>query len=164
MKIEFKQVRENEIYELAELASLIWHEFFPVLLSEEQINYMVDKFQSERAMQRQIEKENYTYYFIISNDVPAGYFGISNTSEYLFLSKLYLKREYRHKGIGKRAFDKIKELARDRKYNKIRLTVNKYNANTINAYDKYGFKIVDAAETDIGSGFIMDDYIMEYEL
>ena len=164
MKIEFKQVRENEIYELAELASLIWHEFFPVLLSEEQIDYMVDKFQSERAMKRQIEEENYTYYFIISNGETVGYFGISNFPDYLFLSKLYLKKEYRHKGLGRAAFDIIKEIAGKRNYSKIRLTVNKYNTNTINAYDKYGFKIVDAAETDIGSGFIMDDYIMEYEL
>ena len=49
-------------------------------------------------------------------------------------------------------------------YNKIRLTVNKYNQYTIDAYNKWGFKTVDSVVTDIGNGFVMDDYIMEYEI
>lgn len=104
-----------------------------------------------------MKTENYTYYFIIKDGAKAGYFGISDKKEYLFLSKLYIKKEYRHQGLGKKAFEKIKELANDKP---IRLTVNKYNTNTINAYKKWGFKIIDAVVTDIGSGFVMDDYIM----
>ena len=77
----------------------------------------------------------------------------------MFLSKLYIKKEFRHKGYGALAFDKIKSLG----YPRIRLTVNKNNKNTINAYLKYGFKTVDEDVTDIGSGFVMDDYIMEYQ-
>ena len=46
----------------------------------------------------------------------------------------------------------------------IQLTVNKNNTNTIKAYEKWGFKTIDSAVTDIGSGFVMDDYIMEYYL
>lgn len=44
---------------------------------------------------------------------------------------------------------------------KIQLTVNKHNINSINAYKKWGFKTIDSVVTDIGSGFVMDDYIME---
>lgn len=43
----------------------------------------------------------------------------------------------------------------------IYLTVNKNNTNTISAYIKLGFEIVDSIITDIGSNFVMDDYIME---
>ena len=74
------------------------------------------------------------------------------------MSKLYIKKEYRHKGIGTKAFEKIKELANNKP---IRLTVNKQNINSIKAYEKWGFKTIDAVVTDIGSGFVMDDYIME---
>ena len=56
------------------------------------------------------------------------------------------------------AFEKIKQLSQ---HKPIRLTVNKYNINTIKAYEKWGFKTVDAVVTDIGSGFVMDDFIME---
>lgn len=152
-------VKAENIKELASLASSIWHEYWTCILSPEQIDYMVENFQSEHAIKNQIENENYTYYFIVSNGEKAGYFGISDKKEYLFLSKLYIKKEYRNKGLGTEAFEKIKLLANN---NPIRLTVNKYNTNTIKAYEKWGFKTIDSVVTDIGSGFVMDDFIMEY--
>lgn len=118
---------------------------------------MVENFQSEKAIANQIKNENYSYYFILQNNEKAGYFGISYKKNYLFLSKLYIKKKFRHKGIGTKAFEKIKELADGKP---IRLTVNKHNTNSITAYKKWGFKTVDAVVTDIGSGFVMDDYIM----
>ena len=47
----------NEIQKLARLAEVIWHEHFPGLISEEQINYMVAQFQSESAIRDQLENK-----------------------------------------------------------------------------------------------------------
>lgn len=152
------KVEENEINELAELASEIWHEYWPCILTAEQIDYMVEKFQSKKAIKEQIKNENYTYYFIKVDNEIAGYLGVSDKKDYLFLSKLYIRKEFRHQGLGRLAFNEIKNLG----FKKIRLTVNKYNKNTINAYLKYGFKTIDSVVSDIGCGFVMDDYIMEY--
>ena len=41
------------------------------------------------------------------------------------------------------------------------LTVNKGNELAIRAYEGTGFETIDAVVTDIGEGFVMDDYIME---
>lgn len=126
---------------------------------------MLENFQSVNAIEKQLSEEHYNYYFISDeNNENIGYFGISNKENYMFLSKLYLSEEYRSKGIGKAAFEKIKQLTAKENLSTIRLTVNKYNTNTINAYKKWGFIITDAVITDIGSGFVMDDYIMEYYL
>ena len=152
------KVEENEINELTELASEIWHEYWPCILTAEQIDYMVEKFQSKKAIKEQIKNENYTYYFIKVDNEIAGYVGVSDKKDYLFLSKLYIRKEFRHQGLGRLAFNEIKNLG----FKKIRLTVNKYNKNTINAYLKYGFKTIDSVLSDIGCGFVMDDYIMEY--
>lgn len=152
------KVEENEINELAELASEIWHEYWPCILTAEQIDYMVEKFQSKKAIKEQIKNENYTYYFIKVDNEIVGYVGVSDKKDYLFLSKLYIRKEFRHQGLGRLAFNEIKNLG----FKKIRLTVNKYNKNTINAYLKYGFKTIDSVVSDIGCGFVMDDYIMEY--
>jgi RimJ/RimL family protein N-acetyltransferase len=46
----------------------------------------------------------------------------------------------------------------------IALTVNKNNTDSIKAYEKMGFKNVGSVITDIGSGFVMDDFMMSYEL
>ena len=161
---EFIEVKNADIKELAALASDIWHEYWPALLSSQQIDYMVDKFQSENAIIRQYQNENYTYYFITESGLNIGYFGISEQQDYLFLSKLYLSKEYRAKGIGTKTFNKVKELAVSKNYKEIRLTVNKYNQNSIKAYLKWGFEVIDSVVTDIGSGFVMDDYIMSWKL
>ena len=150
----------NNIKLLADLAYEIWHEYWPCLLTEAQIDYMVDKFQSEKAIIEQIQSQNYTYYFLIQDGEIAGYTEVKKKEDYLFLSKLYLKKEFRHKGLGEKAFDKIKNLS----FKKIRLTVNKHNSSAYNAYLKYGFKVIDSVVTDIGNNFVMDDFIMEYDL
>ena len=41
------------------------------------------------------------------------------------------------------------------------LTVNKYNELAIRAYVGKGFETIDSVETDIGEGFIMDDFVMQ---
>ena len=159
---EFIEVKKDNIKTLAQLANNIWHEYWEIILTKEQIDYMVENFQSEKAINNQYKNEKYTYYFINENNINIGYFGISEKQDYLFLSKLYLVKEFRHKGIGQKAFQKIKEIALKKGYKEIQLTVNKHNTNTIQAYLKWGFKTIDAVVTDIGSGFVMDDYIMSW--
>ena len=155
---------EEEIKILANLASEIWHEYWTVILSVEQIDYMVNKFQSEVAIKNQIEGERYVYNILEDNGNVLGYFGIAPKENYLFLSKLYIKKEFRNLGCGRLAFNKIKQFSQQFNKKSIQLTVNKNNINTIKAYEKWGFKTIDAVVTDIGNGFVMDDYIMEFEL
>ncbi|MBS1128301.1 MAG: hypothetical protein H6Q96_681, partial [Nitrospirae bacterium] len=44
------------------------------------------------------------------------------------------------------------------------LFVNKNNTKAIRAYERFGFVKARAVVTDIGSGFVMDDYRMELVL
>lgn len=159
-----KFIEVENIKDLAALASEIWHEYWIEILSPEQIDYMVENFQSETAINKQIATDNYTYFYINYNKENIGYIGLSTKKDYLFLSKLYIKKDFRHKGLGTKSFDFIKEFTKNNNYNKIILTVNKYNSNTIAAYKKWGFIEIDSVVTDIGNGFVMDDYIMEYNL
>lgn len=158
--VEFIEVKN--ITKLANLASEIWHEYWVEILTPEQIDYMVENFQSEKSISNQIKNENYIYFFINVDNENAGYIGLSKKQDHMFLSKLYIKKEFRHKGLGTKAFDFIKNCAKENNYTNIILTVNKYNTNTINAYKKWQFKEIDSVVTDIGNGFVMDDYIMEY--
>ena len=68
----FVKVNENHIPNLARLASNIWHEYWTELLTDDQINYMVENFQSIDALKKQIDEEHYTYYFITDNDNNIG--------------------------------------------------------------------------------------------
>lgn len=155
---------DAEIENLSSLANEIWKEYWTVILSPAQIDYMLNKFQSPSAIKMQIVGEKYIYMLLEDGENIVGYFGVSPRENYLFLSKLYVKKKFRKMGYGKMAFDKIKQIAIELDKKKVQLTVNKNNFNTINSYEKWGFKTIDAVVTDIGCGFVMDDYIMEYSL
>jgi RimJ/RimL family protein N-acetyltransferase len=43
----------------------------------------------------------------------------------------------------------------------VRLRVNKRNAPAIRSYLRAGFRFTEDIVSDIGSGFVMDDYVME---
>jgi ribosomal protein S18 acetylase RimI-like enzyme len=82
----------------------------------------------------------------------------------LFLSKIYIKRDYRNKGNGREVFEFINQQARKNQCKKIWLTVNKHNNAAIDIYLKRGFTIAESVNKDIGNGFFMDDYVMEYSI
>ena len=57
----------------------------------------------------------------------------------------------------------IEEAALDGK-SRIYLTVNKHNDHAVKVYKNTGFTVSNKVITDIGNGFVMDDYVMEYKL
>ena len=155
---------DTQVREIADLAKVIWNEHFTPIIGKDQVDYMVEKFQSYPALKEQIS-EGYEYYQIFSSGEFCGYTGIHpGEDNRLFLSKLYLKKESRGHHLATGAFSFLKEICRERGYSAIWLTCNKHNDNSLGVYRHFGFEIVDTQEADIGGGFIMDDYIMEYKI
>lgn len=158
-----KVTDKSGLQEVAELAEKIWHECFTGILSEEQIDYMVEKFQPFSAMCDQTETQGYTYLSVRSDGGLCGYIGIKpEEGSRFFLSKLYLRKDKRGKGIASEMLERVIEEAKSAGKSSVYLTVNKHNRHAIDVYIKKGFRMVGEAVTDIGSGFVMDDYIMEY--
>lgn len=160
-----KVTDDNELHEIAELAEKIWHEFFPVILSAEQIDYMVEKFQSYEAMKNQTEYQDYCYIAVRNDGELCGYIAVKpEKDERFFLSKLYLRSDMRGKGIASQMMRRVFAEARSAGKKFVYLTVNKHNTHAVEVYRRIGFETVDSVVTDIGNGFVMDDYIMEYNL
>ena len=108
--------------------------------------------------------DGYTYYLLEADGNIVGYTGVCPGDGYLFLSKLYIRKEERGRGFASKALALVKETAKEQGFSRIRLTVNKGNANSIAVYKNWGFETVDSVVTDIGEGFVMDDYVMELVL
>jgi len=159
MNIE-KVSTEPQIETVAWLAFEIWNQHFTPIIGKAQVDYMVDKFQSKRAITEQIEG-GYSYYLLKADGDYIGYTGICPKEDELFLSKLYIRASQRGKGYGRKAIEFIEKLVREKGLGKITLTVNKNNTDTIRAYEKFDFKNVGPTVQDIGGGFVMDDYKME---
>ena len=144
---------------IAKLAKIVWHEHYIPIIGKAQVEYMVAKFQTSEAMQQQAS-EGYEYYIIKHENKNVGYLSIKKNNDDLFLSKIYILKEFRGKKIGKTAFNFIEEKAKNHQCKTVSLTVNKSNTNTIKTYEKSGFKNTEAIVMDIGNGFVMDDYRM----
>ncbi|WP_298553500.1 GNAT family N-acetyltransferase [uncultured Algibacter sp.] len=158
--IKIKPATATLHYSLIEtLADTIWREHYIPIVGKPQIDYMLDKFQSVMAIEKQVE-DGFEYFSIFYNGTLVGYISIKQETNALFLSKIYVLSYYRGKKIGKTAMEFIEQKANIYQLKNIRLTVNINNTNSIKAYEKIGFKNVGPLVTDIGNGFVMDDYEM----
>ena len=165
MNIKFeKVVTEEQIKKVAEAANIVWHDAFKDILTLAQIEYMIEKFQSFNALYEAINKNNYLYYLIKTDNNVVGYTGLHEESGKMFLSKLYILKEYRGKGFSSKTFEFIENLAKKKKLKSVWLTVNKNNNHAIEVYKHKGFVVIRKQVADIGNGFVMDDYIFEKQL
>lgn len=151
----------EDIKVISAIGEKIWREYYTPIIGIEQVEYMLDKFQSVNAITNQINNEGYEYYLLSYEEHNAGYIGIKVNDVDLFLSKLYVDKEYRKKGIANDTIEFLSAICKEKGLNRIWLTVNKYNESSIAAYKKLGFEKVDEQVADIGSGYVMDDFIME---
>ena len=160
---EFRRVKsKKDIAETARLAHEIWNEHYTKIIGQAQVDYMVKNFQSASAIAAQIAS-GYEYYLIFHNGESAGYLAVvpdpaKSSSQ---LSKLYLRKSLRGLGIGKESVDFVAGLCRASHIDKLWLTVNKYNAESIAWYERLGFAKAGEVVMDIGGGYIMDDFRFE---
>lgn len=155
--------REESVAErVSTLAHIIWHECYPGIISEEQIDYMLSTYHSKEAILTEIE-EGYEYRVFRENGKDIGYCSCIAEDDRVYIGKLYLLKEFRGKGNGRKMLSFIDSYARGKGLSKEYLRVNKKNP-TVEVYRSMGFRVAQDTVTEIGDGFVMDDYIMERDL
>jgi ribosomal protein S18 acetylase RimI-like enzyme len=161
--IEFRRVTSGkEAAVVARLAREIWGEHYVDIIGQAQVDYMIEKFQSEEAVSEQIAA-GYEYCLIIHDGTVAGYVAVVPEPEtaVLQLSKIYVRKQSRGLGLGESAVRFAEVICRERNFRIIRLTVNKHNVRSIAWYEHMGFTNAGPVVKDIGGGFVMDDFVME---
>jgi diamine N-acetyltransferase len=149
---------DEQIEQVVSLAREIWTEHYTSIIGIEQVNYMLDKFQSNSVIKQQIDEG--LHYFLLGNDIPIGYLALKVESPDLFVSKIYLLASFRNQGYGKLLMQFTENFGQENNCTQLKLTVNKYNLTAIKAYKKLGFTQKREVVFDIGNGYIMDDYEM----
>lgn len=157
-----QKVTESEIDELSRLAFDVWTEHYKNILDMGQITYMLDKFQSPQAIRDQ-QLDGYEYYWIMDDGSKAGYCAVQPMEDSLFLSKLYLKKASRGKRLARRTLQQLEGRCRKEGFPKIWLMVNRNNPS-VDVYHSLNFEKTRDQVVDIGNGYVMDDYIMEYRV
>jgi ribosomal protein S18 acetylase RimI-like enzyme len=153
----------DDIAGVACLAKCIWEEYYTPILGAAQVEYMLSHFQSADIIAQDIANCGYTYYMALLRGKLSGYCAVQpqKTESTLFLSKLYVAKEARGKGVATHFLELLEHRCKEEGLKTISLTVNKYNTGAIAAYQKLGFEMFDSIVTDIGGGFVMDDYVLK---
>ncbi len=160
--LEFVKVKSrNDINLVAALAREIWTEYYTPIIGGAQVEYMLENFQSEAAIAKNLgEGYHYRYYILRLDGADVGYLAFTMENGGLFLSKIYIKKELRGSGLFAQTVDFLKGFCEKYDLFKIWLTVNRNNSGAIAAYESLGFKKEREQVTDIGGGFFMDDFVM----
>ena len=158
---------QQQIDAVVAIAAEIWPATYEPLTPPGQVEYMLDKFQSDHAVKDQMAHQNYRYYLALFDGIPGGFVGFAPRYEgrnEMFLSKLYILPQYHGTGAARALVELVTDHARKENLPIIRLTVNKGNTHAIEVYKALGFTVSELAVTDIGGGYVMDDYIMTKEV
>lgn len=155
----------SQIRRVARLARDIWEQHFTPIVGAAQVQYMLDTLQSAGPVTGQIAR-GYAYDLVLVDATDAGYLAVvaDTTGARMQLSKLYLTASLRGHGIGRQMLQRARHRCREAGCRKLWLTVNRHNNGSIAAYEAMGFRTTRTLVTDIGNGFVMDDYVMELDI
>ncbi len=159
--MELTTVNEELIKETSRFAQDVFTDYYDHLIGLDQATYMADLFLSKEAIERLIE-EGAVFRILKENGEIIGFCEYQKETDRIFLSKLYAAKEHRGKGAGRFMFEDVVSYAKKNGSKNIYLTVNKHNTPSYKIYRHLGFKVIDSVVNDIGHGYVMDDYVMEY--
>lgn len=162
MSVRFQAAGTDDIPVIRHLSQRIWRSHYPGVISPAQIEYMLDRMYASDTLQAEMVQQGYRYVVVVDSAAPIGYiaFRHETAENAVLLSKIYLLPDLHGKGIGRQMLQYVKSAAAELGASSIHLFVNRNNARAIRAYERFGFVKKEAMVTDIGSGFVMDDYRM----
>ncbi len=142
------------------LASRIWREVYPGIIPVEQIEFMLGWMYSPEKI-RDDMAFGVRYFWIEHGSERAGFaaFGPDRNDPGIWLHKLYVDPAFQRKGLGSSTLADIEPMVFS-SADQWLLRVNRHNEAAVAAYRKNGFDIIEERCSDIGGGFVMDDYIM----
>lgn len=150
---------------IQDLARRSWVNAYAEILSEEQMEYMLSEMYSEQEIGKHLQNHDYHYYLIVDekNDSYEGFIGYEHNYEdkTTKLHRIYLVPESKGKGLGKAALQFLNEKVSENGNKRIILNVNKHNAAR-KFYESQGYRVYEEGVFDIGNGFVMDDFLMEF--
>jgi len=178
---------EADLSAISELAGVIWRACYPGIITHAQIDFMLARMYALDMMREEIRSQGIHYDCLIVEGKMAGFASYGPTDQVAVLGnvsssmegtprggartaqravptfklhKLYLLPELHGRGLGSRLLQHCEQQTRAAGAHRLILAVNKRNTKAIAAYHRNGFVIAESVVTDIGGGFVMDDFIM----
>ena len=141
------------------LARITWPPTYTPIIGIEQVEYMLDLFYSVPALLGQMQKQGHQFVLLEADGQPLGFASYSETAPGRFrLHKLYVLPALQGQGAGRLLLQEVEK--RIAGAQSLELNVNRFNP-ALGFYTKQGFRILRSEDIRIGSGYFMNDYVME---
>jgi GNAT superfamily N-acetyltransferase len=159
-----REASTEDIPLINNIASVVWPATYSNMMSKEQLDYMFDMMYSPESIRTQMTEKKHHYFILFEDGTPTGYISVHIVeNSILYLEKIYVLPSAQGKGFGATLIDSAEDFAETHSLKSIRLNVNRDNKSRY-FYEHLGFEIISRRDLHIGSGFYMNDYIMEKQL
>jgi diamine N-acetyltransferase len=161
--IQIENNQDQQFTDIRAIAKEVWPVAYGAILSEAQLEYMMEMMYSVSSLQEQANAKKHRFILAKEGETVLGFasfeFNYGKKSK-TKIHKIYILTTEQGKGIGKQLIGFIANEAKQRHQKALILNVNKNN-KAIRFYESIGFTISFEEVINIGSGYVMDDYVME---
>lgn len=158
-----RKATKAEVPIIYQLALDIWPKAFEQLLSNEQIDYMLQMMYAPAVLEKEMER-GVEFYILRYDGTDMGYTAIEKKAPgYWKLHKIYLSQKLHGKGIGKFQLKSMEDIVKGYGAQELWLNVNRQN-KALEFYKSQGYEILSTEDIDIGNGYFMNDYVMRKKL
>lgn len=163
--VTVRTASEEDIELLQRLAEESWWPTYSTLISNEQIEYMLQALYSSDVLRKLMQTGEQKFLILYEDLKPcafAAYSFVDREEPVVKINKLYIVPSSHKKGYGKTLLNKIKQIVRSHNVRFIELKVNRNNPAR-HFYERMGFTILREEDVEIGT-YWMNDYVMRYDL
>jgi len=159
--MEIRKASPEDYKIIYDIAVITWDAAYKSILSEAQLEYMMDMMYSPQAFNEQVAVKGHHFILASIDGMVMGFASYELNYRYQTtkLHKLYILPEAQGSGIGQALILAIENAAKNNTNDKVTLNVNRYNV-AVNFYLRNGYANMGAEDVDIGGGYLMEDYIM----
>jgi ribosomal protein S18 acetylase RimI-like enzyme len=162
--VDIRPIAPDDVSAIVSLARTTWLDAYALTISPEQIDYMLAQRYDHARLCADTEDPQKWLRQAHVDGVLAGFAACEIYKGEFKIDKLYIHPTMQRKGVGAALVEHAAAIAREQGFSAMILAVNKQNEQAIRAYTRYGFHVRDKTVTDIGNGFVMDDFVMEKAL
>lgn len=162
-----RRATTDDIPSIRQMADVAFRDTYKDILSNEQMDYMLDWMYSESSLLLQMTQNGHSFFI----EDGKGYVsfrkeaGAEEKNPICHIEKLYVLPQFQGQGLGRKLFETVVENAKSFTAGPVRIELNVNRKNkAVSFYEHLGMHKDREGDFPIGKGFFMNDYIMAIEL
>lgn len=156
--IKIELAEQSDIRSISNMAHIIWPNAYGDILSQDQIDFMLEKSYSIEGLAESMVNGQF-FYLLKEDGLAQGFVALRTLEDKIRIEKLYLMPDVQGKGFGKVLIDFAFEKAVLKGKGIVELNVNRNNP-AYHFYLKQGFEVIETVDIPYYD-YVLNDYVMQ---